>query len=148
VSDDGESVTVWSEWFPKDEDGGPATLTLGGNFGVQAIPALIARLQDFHCRAVMGSLPGLLDLPAGRVRYEASGPLRFAQHPEIEGWLVVGPAERLAPGTDVVVEQRDGERVPVRVLRWMAGRMVLRHDSREYRLWVMASFDRHVQEEP
>lgn len=136
----------WSEWFPKGEDGDPATVTFGGTLGAHEVPALIERLQDFHRRALMAKLPGLLDIPSGRVTYDPSGPLRFAQHPEVEGWLVAGPADRLPVGGDVVVEQKGGDRVPVRVLRWVAGRMVLRRGAAEYRLWVMATFDRHAVE--
>lgn len=130
----------WSEWFPQGEDGDPPSLTLAGTFGPHEIPALIARLQDFHLRAAGGAPAGLLSIPGGRI-YPGDDYPMFAQHPGIEGWLLLGRADQLPPGALVQVHRRRQEPAPARVLDWVASRSVSHRDGVE-RLWVMARFER------
>lgn len=129
----------------RDGDDVPVALVLDGHLDPGHVPALITRLQDFHARARPQA--ELLDIPQGRVKYDADAPPRFAQHPGVQGWLVAGRAEDLPPGAEVLAERRGGKRMAVRVSRWVAARPVKRRDGDGERLWVMATFERLDQEE-
>jgi hypothetical protein len=128
-------------WREVGADGDPdPVVVLDGSVDASQVPALIARLQDFHLRAVRAAPLGLLRVPDGRI-YAGNDYPMFATHPDVDGWLLVGPADQLAPGALVRVHRRKGDPIAVRVVDWVASRAVAHRDGHD-RLWVMARFER------